>query len=218
MKILISLVFTLHLIPNSYAQVSQPPREYYNEDFQWTIIIPEGFENIPSEEWNKMENKGKDAIEGTYDIEVENNTTSIFNFKSDQFNYFGALWQPYDVELDGDYKEVFQGVNEILYGTFKNQMPSAKIDTASSMEDIDHLPFYKFKIQIALPNQMVLTMLMYSRLFDKKELTVNFVYVNPEKGNMMMEALKNSKFARWKKTKPNNNVSGNHEIIFAIII
>jgi hypothetical protein len=196
MKIFIPVIITLLITQGCVGQVTSPSKEFYNYDFKWTITIPENFQNVSSEDWSKMQNRGKDAIEGTYDIEVENHTKTIFIFKSDQFNYFESLWQPYDVDVDGDYLEAFKGVNEIIYGTFKDQMPNAKIDTSSSIEVIDNLTFYKFRAQIFMPNQMVLSLLMYSRLFDKKEFTVNIMYVNNDKGEKMINAWINSKFGK----------------------
>lgn len=41
-----------------------------------------------------------------------------------------------------------------------------------------------------------MNVLMYSRLFDKKEFTVNIMYVDNKKGQLMLEAWKKSKFTK----------------------
>ena len=168
--------------------------EIYNKDFGWKITIPENFENVSAEDWTKMQNKGADAIEKTFEGEVINQAKTIFVFKSDQLNYFESNYQPFDVSIDGDYLESCKNVNEVLLETFKTQMPKAKIDTTRSVEKIDNLEFQTFKIKIEYPNKMILTVLMYSRLFNKKEFTINIMYVDNKKGLMMTEAWKNSKF------------------------
>ncbi len=173
-----------------------PKKEIYNHDFNWTITIPENFQNVSAEEWAKLQNKGAEAIEKTYEEKVINQSKTIFVFKSDQFNYFESNYQPFDISIDGDYLESCKNVNDILYETFKAQMPNIKIDTTKAVEKIDNLEFQTFKMKIEYPNKMVLNVLMYSRLFDKKEFTVNIMYVDNKKGQLMLEAWKKSKFTK----------------------
>ena len=173
-----------------------PKKEIYNQDFNWTITIPENFQNVSAEEWAKLQNKGAEAIEKTYEEEVINQSKTIFVFKSDQFNYFESNYQPFDISIDGDYLESCKNVNDILYETFKAQMPNIKIDTTKTVEKIDDLEFQTFKMKIEYPNKMVFNVFMYSRLFDKKEFTVNIMYVDNKKGQLMLEAWKKSKFTK----------------------
>ncbi|MCF6142484.1 hypothetical protein L1S34_14405 [Flavobacterium sp. K77] len=173
-----------------------PKKEIYNKNFNWTITIPENFQNVSAEEWAKLQNKGAEAIEKTYEEEVINQSKIIFVFKSDQFNYFESNYQPFDISIDGDYLESCKNVNDILYETFKAQMPNIKIDTTKTAEKIDDLEFQTFKMKIEYPNKMVLNVLMYSRLFDKKEFSVNIMYVDNKKGQLMLEAWKKSKFTK----------------------
>lgn len=171
-------------------------REIYNKDFKWSIKIPENFENVSADEWTKLQNKGAEAIENTYDEKIVNQSKTIFVFKSDLLNYFESNYQPYDVLVDGDYKESCKIVNQVLYETFVSQIPGIKIDTISTVEKIDNLEFRKFKMKIVYPNKMVFNVIMYSRLFGKREFSVNIMYVDNRKGQLMLEAWKNSKFSR----------------------
>ena len=173
-----------------------PKKEIYNKDFNWTITIPENFENVSAEEWAKMQNKGADAIEKTYNEEVVNQAKTIFVFKSDQLNYFESNYQPFDTAIDGDYLESCKNVNNMLYETFITQMPDIKIDSTSSIEKIDNLEFQTFKMKIEYPNKMTMNVLMFSRLFDKKEFTVNIMYVDKKKGEQMLDSWKKSKFTK----------------------
>lgn len=171
-------------------------REIYNKDFGWKITIPENFENVSEDDWTKMQNKGADAIEKTFDEEVINQAKIIFVFKSDQLNYFESNYQPFDVAVDGDYLESCKNIHEILLETFRTQMPKAKIDASRTVEKIDNLEFQTFKMKIEYPNKMVLNVLMYSRLFNNKEFTVNIMYVDNTKGQMMSDAWENSRFIK----------------------
>jgi hypothetical protein len=196
MKKLTYLIVCLIITLQSCNGQTTAKREIYNKDFNWKITIPENFENVSAEDWTKMQNKGADAIEKTFEGEIINQSKTIFVFKSDQLNYFESNYQPFDVSIDGNYLESCKNVNEVLLETFKTQMPNAKIDTITTVEKIDNLEFQVFKMKIEYPNKMILNLLMYSRLFGKKEFSVNIMYVDNKKGQLMTEAWKNSKFLK----------------------
>lgn len=171
-------------------------REVYNSDFQWTIAIPENFDSVSSEDWRKIQGKGIDAIEKTYDEQVTNQTKTIFVFKSDQMNYVEASYQPFDTITDGSFSESCQAMNRMIYETFKSQMQDIKIDTVSSVETIDNLEFQKFEITIEYPSKVVFNAAMYSRLFANKEFFVNIMYVDSEKGKSMLDSWRKSTFGK----------------------
>ncbi len=196
MNKLICFLICLTIVIQGCNGQSTPKKEIYNQDFNWTITIPENFQNVSVEEWAKMQNKGADAIEKTYDEKVINRAKTIFVFKSDQLNYFESNYQPFDISIDGDYLESCKNVNNILFETFKNQMPGIKIDSTTSVEKINNLEFQTFKMKIEYPNKMEFNVMMYSRLFDKKEFTVNIMYVDKKKGEQMLDSWKNSKFSK----------------------
>lgn len=189
-------IFLSLLFQGCLGQTSTPKKEVYNSDFNWTISIPENFENVSAQEWAKMQKRGTEAIEKTIDEKIVNNTKTIFIFKSDQLHYFEANYQPFDPEIDGDYSETCVAVNDIIYETFRTQMPGIKLDTTRTVEKIDNLDFHKFTMRVEYPNKMVMKVLMYSRLFDKKVLAVNIMYVDNEKGRKMLDSWTKSKFKK----------------------
>ena len=189
-----SIVLFILFITNTYSQNSSK-NEYYNGEFKWNIVIPENFQYVNSEEQKRLQKKGKDAVEKTFGEEVINQSKNIFAFNNGKFNYFDSSYQPFDTEIDGDYKTTCKGVNSIVYETINTQMPGSKIDTLFTKEIINNLEFQKFNLRVSLPNGIVMNMIMYSRLFDKKELSVNIIYVDEKKGKLMLEAWRNSTFS-----------------------
>jgi hypothetical protein len=189
------IIFLAIIFQNCTEQTS-PKKEIHNNDFNWTITIPENFESVSAEQWTKMQNKGREAIEKTYDAKVDNQAKTIFVFKNDQLNYFESNYQPFDSTTDGNYLESWKSVNEILYQTFISQMQGTKIDTTTSTEKIDNLEFQTLKMIVTYPNNRVLNILMFSRLFDKKEFTVNIMYVDNKKGELMLDSWKKSTFGK----------------------
>lgn len=196
MKKIPNFIICLIIIFQSCTGQKSPKKEIYNKDFKWTITIPENFDTISAVQWAKLQNRGTKAIEKTYDQKIDNKTNTIFVFKSDELNYFESNYQPFDTLKDGNYLKSCQSVNEVLYHTFMTQMKGVTVDTATSTEKIDNLEFQTLKMNVTYPNNMVLHIFMYSRLFHKKEFSVNIMYVNKEKGELMLGSWKQSKFGR----------------------
>ena len=194
MKRLHYFIIIIAIIGQSCKSSSTPETKFYDKDFDWSITIPKNFDTVSAVQWAKMQNKGMDAIEKTYDQKVDNQAKTIFVFTSDKSNYFESNYQPFDTATDGSFIESCQAVNDVLYQTFATQMPGTKIDTATSVEKIDKLDFQTLKMKIAYPNNMVLNIDMFTRLFDKKQFTVNIMYVDKAKGDLMLDAWKKSTF------------------------
>jgi hypothetical protein len=187
------LILFLGLI-SCKSQTESNPKVIHNKDFNWTITIPEDFNSINESDWNKIQQRGKEAIEKTFGEEIINQATTIFKFEKGQFNNFEANYQPYDIEIDGDYFETYKEVNLIMYQTMEAQMPKAKLDSISSKQKISGLEFQRFDITIDFPNGMKMKTIGLSRLFDKKEFTVNITAVDEKIAKEMLEAFLNSKF------------------------
>lgn len=187
---LLLLVF----IAGMSCQSQTESTKIHNELFNWTIEVPAHFEQVDPEVWEEMQNRGADAIENTFGEEVENLSKTLYAFKSGNFNYFDANYQPYDAEIDGDYGEMCKEVNAILYETFEHEMPDAQLDSVSSIKRISELDFYTFEIVIHLPNGMKMHLLEYSRLFGDKDFTVNILYIDKKVGEELLQAWTNSTF------------------------
>ena len=178
-----------------YSQTNAT-QKLYNELFKWSVTIPEGFEKISAAESDKFKNKGINAIEDTFGETVIDESETIFVFKNGPANVFEANYQPFDTEIDGDYSESRKAVNDILYETFKTQMPKAKITRSNSTEKIDGLTFYVHTINIELPNKMVLKAMMFNRLFGKREFTVNIMFLDKILGEQLLDAWRSSTFGK----------------------
>lgn len=195
-RIIFSLLFCIVCAPFVvYGQVTNVNNVVYDTNFKWTITIPENYVKVSSEEWAKMQRKGQAAVEETFEKKIANNSKTIFVFKNDQAHYIEANWQPFYTKIDGNYKESQKAVVSILYETFSTQVPGVKIDTSFNTESIDGLQFEVAHIRIPLSETLTLSMDMFSRLFDKRDFTVNIMYLDKTKGMQLLDALRNSKFS-----------------------
>jgi hypothetical protein len=75
-------------------------------------------------------------------------------------------------------------------------MAGAKIERFNATEKIDGLEFHTFTVKVQLPNNMVMTMMMFNHLYGKKDLSVNIIYIDPTKGTEMLDSLRKSKFKK----------------------
>jgi hypothetical protein len=175
------------------AQGDTTKNELYNKEYNWHITLPESFKRISTEDFAQMQQKGAEAMEKTLNGKIENHSKPIFVFKADQLHYFESNSQPFD-PADGDHEALNKEVDGILYKTMAQQIPNSVIDSATTKETIDKLVFQRFSLAITLPNKIVMHMLMFNRLFDRKELTIVIVYVDPVKGNKLLTSLRNSRF------------------------
>ncbi|HEY0067110.1 MAG TPA: hypothetical protein VGB46_07105 [Flavisolibacter sp.] len=164
----------------------------YNKEFDWMMIIPEGFDSMTTEEVRTIQGKGLEAMEKTYGREIEDKGGTIFAFKSGQTALFHGNWQPFDSSL-GSYGEGYRALNRMIYATFETQMTGARLDSSSSIETISGLQFLVFKVRVGL-GDTVLDCWYYRRLFGKKELLVNITTADKEKQKALLEAWRKSKF------------------------
>ncbi|MFL5743894.1 MAG: hypothetical protein ACJ751_04470 [Niastella sp.] len=196
MKIITCLAICLSILFQFCAAQTTPKKEFYSKDFNWRITIPENFQPIDSTEWARMESKGAAVMDKANNTKVENHATLLFQFKTDQMNHFNCSYQPFDPVVDGDYLKTKQAGNDMLYKTLTTQLQGVKVDTTMIVEKISNLEFHTFITTVTYPNKMVLHMLLYYRLFDKKEFAINIFYKDEEKGQQMLNAWKSSKFGR----------------------
>jgi hypothetical protein len=190
----IVLAIVLFQATSCHSQSASDPQLFHSTEFNWTITIPKGFQKVPDTTWARLQNKGTTAIENTYDVKVENQAKTLFVFRSDQFHYFESNYQPFDPARDGPYEQLYDSVNSMLYGTFKAQMPNATLDSSTRRETVSGKEFHVFLLDIHITPQVTLHILMYCRLFGKKEFTVNIMYVDPAKGKALLDAWKGSTF------------------------
>ncbi len=192
MKSILSILFSIFLSFNLSAQNSGVA--FYSPDFKWKVQIPEGFEKVDNQEWSILQGKGEQTLEKTVGQDITNHSKTIFIVKSGNFNYLEANYQPFDTKNDGSYEASNKFVNDIVYKSFKENMPNAKISNTRSKEKINNLIFHKNTFEILMPNSMSMKMIMYSRLFGKKDFSVNIMFIDSKKGEEMLTAWKNSTF------------------------
>lgn len=172
------------------------PSTFYSPEFKWRVSIPAGFDTLSAESQQQMNKAGQNALEKTVGEKIETEATSIFTLHSGLGNYFQADYQSFDPAKDGDFNQMCNSVNQLLYETFKTQMPNAKMDSASSTTTVDGLVFQTFTVNIHLGILFTTHVRVYSHLFGTKDFTVNITTMEPVKEKALMESWMNSTFEK----------------------
>lgn len=176
-------VRSIYNFPVKFTEPTKSGTLHY-KDFNWTIAIPEGYREVSMEEWKQTQKLSAAAL----------GAEMIVVLKNGKYNLLEANYTPYDESTDGDYLTTYRETTESIYQTFRTLIPDATIDSVSGEEIISGLKFQTHSITLTLHNGRKIYSIMYSRLFDKKDFTINFTYVDEEEGNKMISAWRNSRF------------------------
>lgn len=187
------IFFSILLAATSSFAFAQDAQEFYSQDFGWRIKIPANFTIVPTENQTDLQNKGTKIVENTYGTEIVNQAKTLFMYQRGYMNYIEGNYQPFDTTEN--YLEQCKAVNDIVFETFKTQMPGSTIDSAYYRQTVGGLEFYVFKVDIHFPNStIVFHGRMFSRPFKDRELAVNIMYVDEKIGKELLDAWLSSRF------------------------
>jgi len=169
-------------------------RKYELDNLKWEISIPENFKEVTAEQWSSITEKGEQAIEKSSAEPIGSRPEVLFVYKADDVNFVEASWRPYDVVLEGNYKDACARECQTLLQAFKTELSQARVESAATEVMVSGLNFQLFNLSAIYPNGMTVNSLMYYRLCGDFELLINLMYVNPEYGRQMLQMLNASAF------------------------
>lgn len=157
--------------------------------------MPDEFTDVSVEELTRLRGRGMDAVEDTYGETFVNQATTIFFVESGEMNSLEVNYQPFDPAIDGDYDSTWKAIDDMLVEILKTRLPNDTVHHATRTEEIDGLTFHVSESTMKLPDDRVLTMLLFSRLFDRYEFSVNVIFADKKKGELLLRALRASDFS-----------------------
>lgn len=187
----VTLILAL-ILQFAFGQEKLSATHFYSIAFKWKITIPAGFEAVSAEQQKQTSERGKKALEQVNGEEIEDNVKPVFFFRSGQLSTIEANYQ--ETNITEDYSKVFKDANDIVYQSFRQQLPNARLDSSYSTELIDGKLFHVFNAGIELDNDMKISISLYGRLFGTKNLSVNIMTVSNDKRRLLLDAWRNSKF------------------------
>ena len=186
----IALLLTAAL---SHAQT--PATKYSFPQVGWTMFLPASFKILDSAKNAAMTENGKKAMEDANNIKADfSGLKTLISAMKDRTNYFNSTIKAYDPKKEGPYATTNQVVKSVLYNTFKQKLPSAKLDTASSYLDIDGLIFDRFYMRLTLDNKVLFHMVVLSKFYKGYDFGITYLYSDEESKTELESILKTSKF------------------------
>ena len=175
---------------------------YASKEIGWAIEIPTDWTVISRDKLEANEAKGKEAIEQSTGLAIEaEGLKHLISFQKNPFNIFTSSSQPFTEQFEGEYQQSTKQTHEIIYQTYTDQ--GIKSDSSSGIETIQGLVFNTFYTTIYAPNgDVIIHQIIYTRLINGYDFSVNINYNNDEDKKIMVDALKKSTFtARQGKVK-----------------
>jgi len=167
---------------------------YESKEIGWKIEIPNGWDVVTKDETEARDKKGRDAIESSNNIKVDmSGLKNLVSFKKNQFNLFVSMSEPFKEDAPGAYEQKNADVYKLMYDTYVAK--GIKADTASGKETIAGLDFYKFSSTIyGSDGKVILQQLMYSRLINGYDFSVNINYNNDADRDELLNTFRHSTF------------------------
>ena len=81
--------------------------EFYDSDLAWKMKIPATFVDVNEHKWKKVQQRGRHAIEDTYNTSLPNKVNTLFIFKGGDGNFFEATSELYNYEKNGTMRHVY---------------------------------------------------------------------------------------------------------------
>ncbi len=194
----LSLV-TLHVQgqSNSKKQVDEgyiKGNTYHSKEIGWSIQIPNDWEIVSNESSEANDQRGKEAIEKSTGLQIDVSTLKhLISFKKDIFNNLSSTTEPFKEEYTGEYEENCKAVNDILYQTFTDN--GIKTDSSSGKAIIQGLEFQTYHSILYAPGgEIVMQQMMYSRLINGYDFSVNINYNNEADKKTMTDVWEKSVF------------------------
>ncbi|RYG44462.1 MAG: hypothetical protein EOO01_19465 [Chitinophagaceae bacterium] len=178
----------------SFAQEGY--RKLFLKEVGWTISLPTDFELIDSADQAARQQRGKDRIEKSNDIEVDVKELRTLVSAKSGFNYFAATIAPFDKNGDGDYVTASREANRVVYITMQENMPDATIDSFSNSQVIDGLRFSKFVMNIKISPTANMTMIIISKYYKGFDFGISYLYLNDKAKKQIEDMIANSTFTK----------------------
>ena len=188
------IVFPLSLLlTTSFSQ--QESHDYFFQEVGWTITLPYDFALLDLNDYS-MDMQGQNY----YSEEANDMSTDIVDSQTmfiaikDRFNHFNITISPFDPEVDGSWEKSNQAVKDQAYKTMVKIIGNERVDTSSSIEDIDGLAFQKFHISAVINKNQRLDMFLLSKYYRGYDFSVASLCVNDETRKQIEIMLRSSRF------------------------
>jgi hypothetical protein len=193
-----SILLSISILISLFS-FSQKPVVYYFSEVGLTLYIPPEFKVIDAEQNDALTKKGVKMMADANDIsgaDISQLKTLIAARKTN-FDYFNVTLTAYNAKRDGPYPELTKQANNMLYHTFKEKLPNAKIDSATNTNKIvGGLVFTEFHLKILVNEKMTINMFVLAKYYKGYDFGITYMYVDDVTKTQMQSILQSCKFTK----------------------
>lgn len=195
MRITLFAILTILFVNTARSQVAGSTHRL--SEVGWTITLPAEFVILDSAENQAKMERGLKAIEDASDVTADLAATkTLISATKETFNDFSVTVTRFDPAVDGSYAENNKAVKDITYLTLVDQVPGAKIDTATTSYTIDNLVFDKFSINVTIPGTLSMSMSLLSKYYKGFDFGISYVCMDDKTKKQIEDMLQSSKFEK----------------------
>lgn len=192
MKPLFTLILALATLCGS-AQDST--KTYSFKQIGWTVKLPPGFKALSATEDAAVNKEGEQAIEGVIDRDLDLSKTRTLFSATKNSDYFNATITPVASKA-GLWEQTVIATKTILYNTFKERVPDALLDTASSDITIDGVKFYKFRCILEVDKKVMFRMFVLMKFYKGYSFGITYLCADDKTVRDIEQVLRTSKFEK----------------------
>ena len=187
------LLIALTVSASIYSQ--ENGKTFYFKEVGWTITLPFEYKTLDSIENSKTNNRGLKAIEESTGLTADiSDTKTLISATRNTYNYFNSTIRPYNIKTDGNYDSTSKLVKDLVYKTFYDQMPDAKIDSSSTILLLSGISFDKFQVAMELKNGIHMNMILLSKHYNGYDFGISYLYLDEKSKELIEEMLRKSVF------------------------
>lgn len=160
---------------------------YVCNQFNWSIMIPDGYEITDPKKIEELENLGYEATnkEGSNRINLNPHPTYLIGFGIDEYNYFTSSFEPLLGAANSleEHKKISE---QLLIDTY-SKIKELKYELTESDMKIGKYNFYKIQIRLydAKTDKLLLTQEIYNSFIGDHLFCVSINYTNETIGMLL---------------------------------
>jgi hypothetical protein len=190
-------ILTTHILLMASFSFSQKPVVYFFSEVGLTLYIPSDFKVLDAEKNEANNQKGLKMLEESNHVSVDiSQTKTLIAARKSIMDYYNVTITPYDLKKDGSYQAATKQVNDMVYKTFHEKLPNAKIDTATGVKNIGGLTFKEFRMKIQIDEKVTMSMGMLARYYKGYDLGMSYLYTDDITKGQIQSILQSCKFSK----------------------
>lgn len=194
------LIFVLILVFLGTLFSCSPKRSesLYFDEVGWQVTTPEGWKVLSEEEVIKINDMGAKLIQDTFEmdeIDMDNNKV-LLALKKNMFNMVMATIEPFNLEIDGDWYENFEQVQNVMVETL--EMPGVQVDISETItQSFGGVDFQTYSLSLKGPNnKALLNQITFGTLINGYDFSISVTYNSDENKQEIITMLEQSKFMK----------------------